>query len=50
MGGDLAYLIYTSGSTGKPKGVMVEHRNVINFFAGMDAASPLTESRGHGLR
>jgi natural product biosynthesis luciferase-like monooxygenase protein len=33
---DLAYLIFTSGSTGRPKGVMVEHRNVINFFAGMD--------------
>jgi natural product biosynthesis luciferase-like monooxygenase protein len=33
---NLAYLIYTSGSTGKPKGVMVEHRNVVNFFAGMD--------------
>ncbi len=34
--GDLAYMIYTSGSTGRPKGVMVEHRNVLNFFAGMD--------------
>lgn len=33
---DLAFMIYTSGSTGKPKGVMVEHRNVANFFAGMD--------------
>jgi len=31
-----AYLIYTSGSTGKPKGVLVSHRNVVNFFAGMD--------------
>ncbi len=35
-GHDLAYLIFTSGSTGRPKGVMVEHRNVVNFFAGMD--------------
>ena len=33
---NLAYTIYTSGSTGRPKGVMVEHRNVINFFQGMD--------------
>ena len=39
-GGDLAYLIYTSGSTGTPKGVMVEHGNVANFFAGMDARIP----------
>jgi natural product biosynthesis luciferase-like monooxygenase protein len=33
---NLAYTIYTSGSTGRPKGVMVEHRNVVNFFTGMD--------------
>ncbi|HEU4963755.1 MAG TPA: MupA/Atu3671 family FMN-dependent luciferase-like monooxygenase [Bacilli bacterium] len=33
---NLAYMIYTSGSTGQPKGVMVEHRNAVNFFAGMD--------------
>ncbi len=32
----LAYVIFTSGSTGRPKGVMIEHRNVANFFAGMD--------------
>lgn len=35
---DLAYMIYTSGSTGRPKGVMITHRNVINFFTGMDDA------------
>lgn len=33
---NLAYVLFTSGSTGRPKGVMVEHRNVANFFAGMD--------------
>lgn len=35
---NLAYVIYTSGSTGKPKGVMLENRNVVNFFTGMDGA------------
>ncbi len=33
---NLAYVIFTSGSNGRPKGVMVEHRNVVNFFTGMD--------------
>jgi amino acid adenylation domain-containing protein len=33
---NLAYIIYTSGSTGQPKGVMVEHRQVVNFFSGVN--------------
>jgi len=37
-GHNLAYVMYTSGSTGKPNGVMVEHRNVVSCFAGMDQA------------
>lgn len=37
VGGDeAAYVIYTSGSTGLPKGTRIRHRNVTNFFAGMD--------------
>ncbi|MER5769825.1 amino acid adenylation domain-containing protein [Streptomyces sp. NPDC001985] len=34
--GDPVYVIYTSGSTGHPKGTVLLHRNLTNFFAGMD--------------
>ncbi|WP_044358169.1 AMP-binding protein, partial [Paenibacillus sp. E194] len=39
-----AYVIYTSGTTGKPKGVVVEHRNVVNFIAGMVRSLPFVPS------
>lgn len=48
-GSHLAYMIYTSGSTGTPKGVMVEHRNVTNFFAGMDPHLGLEDRAGAWL-
>jgi natural product biosynthesis luciferase-like monooxygenase protein len=37
---NLAYVIYTSGSTGTPKGVMIQHDNLVSFFAGMDDRVP----------
>jgi natural product biosynthesis luciferase-like monooxygenase protein len=51
-GEDLAYVIFTSGSTGRPKGALIRHRNVTNFFAGMDRAvggrAPTRDARDGG--
>ena len=46
---NLAYAIYTSGSTGRPKAVMLEHRNVVNFFAGMDERLGWSEGDAPGV-
>ncbi|MCX2891833.1 amino acid adenylation domain-containing protein [Pseudomonas sp. DCB_BI] len=32
---DAAYVLFTSGSTGTPKGVVIEHRQLLNYTAGV---------------
>jgi len=46
---DLAYVIYTSGSTGLPKGVCVEHRNIVNYAAGVAARLNLEPGLSYAL-
>lgn len=36
----LAYIMYTSGSTGTPKGVRVPHRQLVNWFEGLQRMCP----------
>lgn len=44
-----AYIIYTSGSTGKPKGVLVTHKNLANFFVGLNTRFDLQEKQENWL-
>lgn len=38
------YVIYTSGSTGNPKGVILEHRNVLHLFNGVNQRMSIDQS------
>ncbi|WP_316736910.1 polyketide synthase [Pedobacter aquatilis] len=40
---NLAYIIYTSGSTGKPKGVLIKHRNLIDYFEGLEKSLSISK-------
>ncbi|MFE0458773.1 amino acid adenylation domain-containing protein [Kitasatospora sp. NPDC058965] len=46
---DLAYVIYTSGSTGKPKGVAVQHRQILNYLAGVRERLRIEPGARYGL-
>ncbi|MFJ9610297.1 amino acid adenylation domain-containing protein [Kitasatospora sp. NPDC101176] len=46
---DLAYLIYTSGSTGQPKGVAVQHRQILNYLAGVRERLRIEPGASYGL-
>ncbi|MEV6977456.1 amino acid adenylation domain-containing protein [Kitasatospora sp. NPDC093806] len=45
----LAYVIYTSGSTGTPKGVAVQHRQILNYLAGVRDRLRIEPGAGYGL-
>lgn len=47
--GQLAYVIYTSGSTGKPKGVMIEHRNLVDYYFGLNKFTQIDQCRSFAL-
>ncbi|MFD1990029.1 non-ribosomal peptide synthetase [Paenibacillus nicotianae] len=40
----LAYVLFTSGTTGKPKGIEIEHRGIVNLFAGLTERYALQQS------
>ncbi|MER6400342.1 amino acid adenylation domain-containing protein [Kitasatospora sp. NPDC001603] len=45
----LAYVIYTSGSTGAPKGVAVQHRQILNYLAGVRERLRIEPGASYGL-
>jgi amino acid adenylation domain-containing protein len=45
----LAYVIHTSGSTGRPRGVAVQHREALNYLAGVRERLGVAPGATYGL-
>jgi amino acid adenylation domain-containing protein/non-ribosomal peptide synthase protein (TIGR01720 family)/FkbM family methyltransferase len=46
---NLVYLMFTSGSTGRPKAVGIEHRQLVNYLAGIGERLELAEDERFGF-
>jgi amino acid adenylation domain-containing protein len=46
---NLAYALFTSGSTGKSKGVLIEHKNLVQYVAGVASRLELPPGASYAL-